>query len=526
MKTKIIRSQYEIKSPISINSYFHLYHVKDLVSNQMCIIKEYSVNKKRLADKEVQILKNLHDESFFNVIEWFTTEEYVYVVYENKDILSLKEYLMNKRTISYQEAKNIIMQACDAYLYLKKTSDMSCNGYLNLDTIYISKQNKVMIDLFGYLNIKFYPSIHCISEYSAPEIQQGKADEQSDIYTLGMIFNTMLTGEITYDRKRKDITREVKQMIEKATSYEKPQRYQTIEEFKINLLNNRETNNKKSSTKPLLLSAVLSVCFLGLGFFLDQQSLVVKENTYQKYVQVYSNDVEQDMEFYYKAIEMYPERGLGYLKVFEALKRNDDLNSKGIKEIMSVGKTNEHLIDTSISIEQNIRKSIVYAYLNDANETKTIKEHLELAKPYIERLQEQGVNSFDIYLDMLNKANKGIDELQATSHQYFIEQISLLIERENVDDYEQLMLYQSILHFIAEQKQNISIIDPTGEVIEDFVERIEEKLTQNTYKEQYLNNKKDKVISQCEECEDVLDTIFQQRGGGVTNGLSITPNNV
>jgi serine/threonine protein kinase len=181
------------------------------------------------------ILKTLSHPNISNVYEAVKTENGVTVLEEFIDGQTVAEYLKDN-LYTAKGVKTIISSLCDALSFLHS------NKIIHKDI----KPENVMIDNKGNVKLIDFDTARIYKHYQsqdtifmgtigyAPPEQYGlnQTDERTDIYSLGVLMNVMLTGELPEKRLYNGKLRKV---IIKCTQSVPDNRYQTAEELKLNL---------------------------------------------------------------------------------------------------------------------------------------------------------------------------------------------------------------------------------------------------------------------------------------------------
>lgn len=192
-----------------------------LKSGAIVAIKSYDKAKCKIhaqhinIKQEIEIMQKTSHKNLVSFIDSFETEKDIHIVIEYISGISLYSFLKKHigTRLPEKEAKLIFEQIFSAveYLHDKNIS----HGDLKLENILITSSNVVKIIDFGfssYCDTK--KSVFCgTSSYLSPEIVQMAEyfPGPSDIWSLGVIFFTLLTG--TYPFKASSDTELYKKII-------------------------------------------------------------------------------------------------------------------------------------------------------------------------------------------------------------------------------------------------------------------------------------------------------------------------
>ena len=150
---------------------------------------------------------NLQHPNLVNVFESDTFDGRIYVLTEKVQGFRLADYLASKRSFTLGECLSITYELLTALVYLHRRG-LSQN-LVNPQTIWIAPhqpfQNRIRIACFGYqfaMGERFLKTelgYSSVAAYLAPEVRKSSektVDFQSDLYSVGVIFFRLLTGEL------------------------------------------------------------------------------------------------------------------------------------------------------------------------------------------------------------------------------------------------------------------------------------------------------------------------------------------
>ena len=203
-----------------------------------------------------------------------------------------------KERIPVELVKQWILELCDILEYLHNNRPPILYLDLKPENIMIQEEGKLRLIDFGSVQYKYQiKKLSGTIGYAPKELinrEKDKIDEQSDIYSLGMIFHYLLTGKSPthppFQREKvsyyqKDISPQLERVVETALSTKKTKRYQSIQEFRNAIYKSDIKQDRKKITD--FISVVfyyilvsLSAILLGIGL-----EGIVYENLegYQRY---------------------------------------------------------------------------------------------------------------------------------------------------------------------------------------------------------------------------------------------------
>lgn len=215
--------------------------LKNTEKKQICVFKHKEL-KKRLIKRSIEgsgevffVLRSLFHPNISNVYEVFKGETGITVLEEYIDGQTIYDYLQDN-LYSPTGVRYIISELCNALNFLHS------NKIIHKDI----KPENIMIDNNGVVKLIDFDSARIYKPYqsedtkmlgthgyAAPE-QYGlnQTDERTDIYSLGVLMNVMLTGE---PPERKLYNGKLKKVIVKCTQTIPDNRYQNVIELKKSL---------------------------------------------------------------------------------------------------------------------------------------------------------------------------------------------------------------------------------------------------------------------------------------------------
>src|SRR5699024_1717095 len=154
-------------------------------------------------DREAQAATSLSHPNIVSIYDVGDEDDILYIVMEYVDGLTLKEYIVQNGPLSVEKAVDIMEQLTSAIQHAHE------NGIVHHD---IKPQN-VLIDHNGTIKVTDFGIAMALSataltqtntvlgsvHYLSPErARGGKATKKSDIYSLGIVFYELVTGELPF----------------------------------------------------------------------------------------------------------------------------------------------------------------------------------------------------------------------------------------------------------------------------------------------------------------------------------------
>ncbi len=252
-----IEDRYEILEKIGMGGMSVVYKAKCHKLNRYVAIKflkpEYCEDKSFVQKFQIEAQSAaalLHP----NVVSVYDVNEYegiYYIVMEYVDGITLKQYIDRNGALPIKEATSIAIQVCQGI------EAAHAAGIIHRDikpqNVLISREGKIKVTDFGIartttantISQDVLGSVHYISPEQA---RGGQVDSRSDIYSFGIVYYEMVTGELPFDGDStvsialkhiqesvplvgdiiENVPMSVERIIEKCTQKKPERRYQKI----------------------------------------------------------------------------------------------------------------------------------------------------------------------------------------------------------------------------------------------------------------------------------------------------------
>ncbi|OGF64940.1 MAG: hypothetical protein A2Y62_15150 [Candidatus Fischerbacteria bacterium RBG_13_37_8] len=194
--------KYVIERKIVSDNFAHIYNAKDTWLDKLVTIKIPHFSGKELENLliEAKLLAKLDHENIVKLISAEFHNDIFFMVIEHVDAIFLIDYLKNKKKLEIKEASEIVKQIASAVNYAHMNSIIIRN--IMPHYILIERNNRVRLSDLGTAKLLEYgqlaKTVLNLTPYMAPEQILNKAVFASDIYSIGIIFYMMLTGQLPY----------------------------------------------------------------------------------------------------------------------------------------------------------------------------------------------------------------------------------------------------------------------------------------------------------------------------------------
>ncbi len=199
-------------------------------------------------NREAKALAKLNHPGIVNVYDFGQTGQYYFFIMEFVDGMNLRE-LLNTEKVAPRQALELVVQICTALQYAHDEGVVHRD--IKPENILLNKKGQVKIADFGLAKLLGAAPDTALTmsqaamgtlNYMAPEQRQNAqgVDHRADIYSLGVVFYEMLTGEVPMGRfeapsKRVQVDVRLDEVVLKALEREPARRYQQVSEVKSNV---------------------------------------------------------------------------------------------------------------------------------------------------------------------------------------------------------------------------------------------------------------------------------------------------
>ena len=153
-------------------------------------------------EKDAKALVGLSHPNLVKMIRMFKEHNTAYVVYEHKAKQTLKAYLESKKRLTENEIQKLMLPLVDALHVMHSSNIIHKN--INLKSIVLDSKKGVLLGAYGLGvcnrltnkdSCSFIPIEQCLME--------DKLGSFSDVYALGAVLYTLITGEKPVDAKER-----------------------------------------------------------------------------------------------------------------------------------------------------------------------------------------------------------------------------------------------------------------------------------------------------------------------------------
>ncbi len=208
---KLLDGRYELVEILGVGGMAVVYRAKDCILNRFVAIKimkdEFTNDEefRRRFRNESQAAAQLSHNNIVQVFDVSPPSSHMqYIVMELIEGITLKDYLLRKGRLSWQETLFFAQQISKALAYVHS------HGVIHQDikphNIILLRDGTVKVTDFGIARFEQNQETRVIQEaigsvhYISPEqAQSSRIDHRADLYSLGVVMYEMLTGGVPFD---------------------------------------------------------------------------------------------------------------------------------------------------------------------------------------------------------------------------------------------------------------------------------------------------------------------------------------
>jgi|GEM_PF-6946266 len=266
----VVSERYKILASIGKGGMSDVYEAKDFILKRNIAIKFLSESALKKVDNiirfqnEARFSSSLNLPNIVKIYDYGEHQNTLFIVNELVKGQTLKEALDFKGAYTINETCSIMLQLCDALIYIHARKIIHRD--IKSSNVFILPDGSIKIGDFGIsylldsnLNINENKKIAGTAQYLAPELIKGKVNGtyQSDIYALGILFYELLTGVVPFDgndpsdiaikhikeelpsplKLIPSLPVEVEHIFYKATDKDLRKRYKTVKAMRDDILN-------------------------------------------------------------------------------------------------------------------------------------------------------------------------------------------------------------------------------------------------------------------------------------------------
>lgn len=513
----VIDGKYEILKQIGKGGMSFVYLSMDKRLNKQWAIKEIRKRGNGKNDEivvnsllaEAKMMKMLDHPALPRIVDIIDDSETIYVVMDYIEGESLDKILLEYGPQPEEIVIDWAKQLCDVlgYLHSKKII------YRDM------KPANVMLKPEGNLKVIDFGIAREYKEqntadttvlgtkgYASPEHYGARqTDARSDIFTLGMTLHHLLTGvdprspDYIYASVRQwnpQLSDGIEAIIDKCTAISPEDRYQSCAELMYDLehpdlITKDFKKRQKRRLGFFIASSAMTVILLFSGMICKAVSLKIDSNNYDALLSIIeSTSLEEKIDSYKKAIEIYPSDTRAYMCILEAYENEGVFGKKENDEFLALYNANRDLFDHTSAAFAELNYKIGRMYFNyytNENGEYSFSNRVQKAYPFFEANFENDAleeefeyqSLSDCYYQIcafykryiLNSTN--VEEASKDNYMTLFQVIEdSMKEIMSAGAYDQLTFYNGTFMLLYDQREGMASVGIEKETVIGLMDRV------------------------------------------------------
>ncbi len=515
----VIDGKYEILKQIGKGGMSFVYLSMDKRLNKQWAIKEIRKRGNGKNDEivinsllaEAKMMKMLDHPALPRIVDIIDDSDTIYVVMDYIEGESLDKILLEYGPQPEEIVIDWAKQLCDVlgYLHSKKII------YRDM------KPANVMLKPEGNLKVIDFGIAREYKEqntadttvlgtkgYASPEHYGARqTDARSDIFTLGMTLHHLLTGvdprspDYMYASVRQwnpQLSDGIEAIIDKCTAISPEDRYQSCAELMYDLehpdlITKDFKRRQKRRLGFFIASSAAAVIMLFSGFTCKAVSAKIDNNNYDSLLSIIeSTSLDEKIDSYKKAIEIYPNDTRAYMRILEAYENEGVFGKDENDQFLALYNANRELFDDTSAAVAELNYKIGRMYFNyytNENGEYSFSNRVQKAYPFFEANFENDAleqefeyqSLSDCYYQIcsfykryiLNSTN--VEEASQDNYKELFRVIeNSIAEIMRAGAYDQLTFYNGVFMLLYDQREGMASVGMEKESVMELMDQVYE----------------------------------------------------
>lgn len=511
----VIDGKYKILTEIGHGGMSVVYLAMDTRLNKQWAVKE--IRKKDSSEEnqiiihsllaEANLMKRLDHPALPRIVDIIDEDETVFIVMDYIEGESLDQILSLKGAQPEDQVIVWARQLCDVLIYLHSRKPPVIYRDMKPANIILKPEGNIKIIDFGiareYKELSADTALLGTRGYAPPEQYQGQTDIRSDVYSLGMTMHHLLTGadprKTAYAPIRTwndDLSEGMEAIVDRCVQPDPEKRYQNCEDLLYDLghpelITKDYWHIQKRKWKAFLAAAVLAVVLGMTGCVCRITADRINNNNYEYLLSLEAaTSLEDKIESYEHAIEIYPERTEAYICILEAYEWEGRFGKEENDSFLALYNKNKFLFDTESAeyAELNYRIGRMYFnYYTEADGESSFSGRIQKAYSFFAANEENAEISPEFqdrvlsgcYYEICSFYKKYIfnhltvEEASAEDYNELLRVVEETFEKmETAGVYDRLTLYNSVFILLYDQRISLAQTKADQEKVESLLDTI------------------------------------------------------
>lgn len=550
----VIDGKYEILKQIGKGGMSYVYLSMDKRLNKQWAIKEIRKRGNSKNDEivinsllaEAKMMKMLDHPALPRIVDIIEDNETIYIVMDYIEGESLDKILLEYGPQPEEIVIDWAKQLCDVL------------GYLHSKRIIYRdmKPANVMLKPEGNLKVIDFGIAREYKEqntadttvlgtkgYASPEHYGARqTDARSDIFTLGMTLHHLLTGvdprspDYMYASVRQwnpQLSDGIEAIIDKCTAISPEDRYQSCAELMYDLehpdlITKDFKKRQKRRLGFFIASSAAAAIMLFSGFTCKAVSLKIDKNNYDSLLSIIeSTSLEEKVDSYKKAIEIYPDDTRAYMCILEAYENEGVFGKDENDQFLALYNANRALFDdTSAAVAQLNYKigRMYFNYYTNENGEYSFSNRVQKAYPFFEANFENDTleqefeyqSLSDCYYQIcafykryiLNSTN--VEEASQDNYMDLFRVIeNSMGEIMRAGAYDQLTFYNGVFMLLYDQREGMASVGIEKDTVMELMDRVYENTKNLSVQKEQSRKLQQEILDNYSSYKEAVERVYQ-----------------
>ena len=549
----VIDGKYEILREIGRGGMSIVYLAMDTHLNKQWAVKE--IRKKGSGKKdeivvnsllaEANMMKKLDHPALPRIVDIIDNGITIYVVMDYIEGESLDKILNEYGVQSEELVIGWAKQLCDALSYLHGQKPPIIYRDMKPANVMLKPEGNVKIIDFGiareYKELSLADTtVLGTKGYAPPEQYSGQTDARSDIFALGMTMHHLLTGVdprngeayVSVRQWNPELSEGIEVIIDKCVQPAAENRYQTCADLLYDLehpdlITKGFKDKQRRKLTAFIVSAVVSVVMLITGVACNLASTNINNNTYENLISVMSStSLEEKVDSYTQAVQLYPYDTQAYLKMLEAYEEAGEFSKEENDQFLAIYNANKDGFDaTTVEVaELNYKIGMMYFnYYTDADGSYSFSNRVQKAYPFFAanfenteiatEFSQKSVS--DCYYQICSFYKKYIlssatvEEASKEDYETLFETVYTALEDvKTAGAYDQLTLYNGAFMLLYDQRANMVSVNVEQEDILTLMKTVYNSANALSVQKEQSMKLRDEIVNNYESYKEAIIRIY------------------
>jgi serine/threonine-protein kinase len=557
----VIDGKYEVLREIGRGGMSVVYLAMDMHLNKQWAVKEIRKKGSGKNDEivvnsllaEANMMKKLDHPALPRIVDIIDNGLTIYVIMDYIEGESLDKILNEYGAQPEELVIGWAKQLCDALSYLHTQKPPIIYRDMKPANVMLKPEGNIKIIDFGiareYKEQKLSDTtVLGTKGYAPPEQYSGQTDARSDIFALGMTMHHLLTGidprsGEAYAPVRMwnpELSEGIEIIIDKCVEPAAENRYQNCADLLYDLehpeLITRDYKKKqKRKVRLFVASAALTIMALISGIACNRVSANINNNNYDSLISVStSTSLEEKVESYKEAIEIYPYRTDAYIKLLEAYEDEGQFGKNENDEFLALYNQGKDGFDVTSESEAELNYKIGTMYFNYYTEedgSYSVSNRVQKAYSFFSLNYENADISPDFSRKSLSDcyyricyfykkyilSSSTVEEAAKSNYEDLFNTINESLENvKNASDasaYDQLSLYNAVFMLLYDQRSNMMQVNVEQEDILEIMDDVYNEAKELSVQKEQSQNLQQEIITNYESYRNAIVRTYSNAEG-------------